>query len=240
MMLGFIFGPYWWMAIPPALLAMWAQYRLQSTHAEFSQVATDRGITGAEAAREILDRNGLTGVPIQEVPGELTDHYDPTKRAVFLSEGTSRSISVSAVGVAAHEVGHALQHKDAYAMLGLRMALVPVTGIASTVSSLLILLGFFIGQMRGLYGFGNTLLMLGIGFFSVVALFQVITLPVEYDASARAKVQLQKLGLVTPREYDGVDRVLSAAALTYVAAMFAALSQLLQLILMSRSRDNDR
>ena len=125
-------------------------------------------------------------------------------------------------------------------MLGLRMALVPVTGIASTASTWIILGGFLLGQMRGFYGLGNLLLWLGIALFSVVALFQIITLPVEYDASARAKVQLQRLGLVTPREYDGVDRVLSAAALTYVAAMFAAVTQLFQLILSARGRDDDR
>jgi len=240
MTLALMMGPYWWMAIPPMIVAMWAQYRLQSTYSELSQVGTDRGMTGAEAAREILDRNGLAGVPIHEVPGELTDHYDPSKRAVFLSEGTAYSTSVAAVGVAAHEVGHALQHKEAYAMLGLRMALVPVTGIASTASTILIFIGFLLGQMRGFYGLGNTLLILGIGFFSLVAFFQIITLPVEYDASARAKAQLQRLGLVTPREHEGVDRVLSAAALTYVAAMFAAVSQLLQLMLTARSRDDDR
>ena len=240
MMLGFFYAPYWWIVIPPALFALWAQFRLQSTHSEYSQMGTQQGLTGAEVAREILDRNGLSGVPIHEVPGELTDHYDPSQRAVFLSESTAYSTSVAAVGVAAHEVGHAIQHKEAYSMLGLRMALVPVTGIATTVSNLLILLGFFISQLRGLTGFGNTLFLLGIGFFSIFALFQVITLPVEYDASARAKAQLQRLGLVNPSEHDGVDRVLSAAALTYVAALASAMTQLLQLILVARSRDDNR
>lgn len=229
-----LWDPYWWVMIPGALLALWAQMRLSSTYARFSQVGTDRRITGAEAAREILDRNGLNGVEIFEVGGHLTDHYDPTKRAVFLSSENFHSTSVAAVGVAAHEVGHALQHKAAYGPLGLRMSLVGVTNIASGASMFIIMAGLFLAGP-----WSSTLLWAGVGLFSLVAFFQLVTLPVEYDASRRAKEQLLRLGMITNREHADVDRVLGAAALTYVAALINALLQLLKLILLARSRDRD-
>ncbi len=238
MMLSFFLMPYWWVVLPGAVLAMWAQYRLQSTFARYSQVGVDRGITGAQAAREILDRNGLNNVEIFEVEGQLTDHYDPAKRAVFLSSDNCHGTSVAAVGVAAHEVGHALQHKEAYGPLGLRMALVPITGFASQASAIIIMLGFFMGSMKSLAGMGSWIMWGGIGLFSLVVFFQLVTLPVEYDASYRAKQQLGRLGLVTQREQADVGRVLDAAALTYVAAMATAVLQLLQWILAARSRDD--
>lgn len=231
--IGF-WDPYWWVMIPGALLALWAQLRLSSTYARFSKVGTDRGITGAQAARAILDGNGMTKVEIFEVAGHLTDHYDPTKRSVFLSSENFRSTSVAAVGVAAHEVGHAIQHKAAYGPLGMRMALVGVTNIASGASMFIIMAGIFLAGP-----WSSTLLWAGVGLFSLVAFFQLVTLPVEYDASSRAKAQLLRLGLITGREQADVDRVLSAAALTYVAALINALLQLLKLILLARSRDRD-
>lgn len=238
MMFSFFLMPYWWVVLPGAALAMWAQYRLQSTFAKYSQVGIDRGITGAQAAREILDRNGLQNVEIFEVEGRLTDHYDPAKRSVFLSSDNCHGTSVAAVGVAAHEVGHALQHKEAYGPLGLRMALVPITGFASQASAIIIMLGFFMGSMKALAGMGSYIMWGGIGLFSLVVFFQLVTLPVEYDASYRAKQQLGRLGLVTQREQADVGRVLDAAALTYVAAMATAVLQLLQWILAARSRDD--
>lgn len=231
--IGF-WDPYWWVMIPGALLALWAQMRLSSTYARYSKVGTDRSITGAQAAREILDQNGMPNVEIFEVSGHLTDHYDPTKRSVFLSSENFHSTSVAAVGVAAHEVGHAIQHKAAYGPLGMRMALVGMTNIASGASMFIIMAGLiFAGP------WSSTLLWAGVGLFSLVAFFQLVTLPVEYDASSRAKAQLLRLGLITGREQADVDRVLSAAALTYVAALINALLQLLKLILLARSRDRD-
>lgn len=235
MLLGFLFywDPFWWVMIPGMLLAFWAQMRLSSTYNRYREVAIDRRITGAEAAREILDRNGLHSVEVYEVPGHLTDHYDPLKKAVFLSSEIFHTPSVAAVGVAAHEVGHALQHKDAYGPLGLRMALVGVTNFASQASTWIIIGGMILGGTLS-----GKIIWAGVALFSIVAFFQLVTLPVEYNASSRAKAQLLRLGLVTNREIADVDRVLGAAALTYVAALVNALLQLLKLILLARSRDD--
>ena len=175
--------------LPGLLLGLWAQFRLHSTFGKYSQVPVESGLTGAQAAREILDRNGLTNVPVEEVEGKLTDHYDPTKRALFLSSENFRGNSIAAVGVAAHEAGHALQHQAAYAMLELRMTLVPITQFSSSAYGIILLLGYFMHQMK----FALPIVII---LFSIVTLFQLITLPVEYDASARAKEQLFRLGLV--------------------------------------------
>ena len=235
MLLGFMFfwDPYWWVMIPGMLLAFWAQMRLSSTYNRYREVAIDRRITGAEAAREILDRNGLHSVEVYEVPGHLTDHYDPLKKAVFLSSEIFHTPSVVAVGVAAHEVGHALQHKEAYGPLGLRMALVGVTNFASQASTWIIIGGMILGGTLS-----GKIIWAGVALFSIVAFFQLVTLPVEYNASSRAKSQLLRLGLVTNREIADVDRVLGAAALTYVAALVNALLQLLKLVMLARSRDD--
>ena len=235
MLLGFMFfwDPYWWVMIPGMLLAFWAQMRLSSTYNRYREVAIDRRITGAEAAREILDRNGLHSVEVYEVPGHLTDHYDPLKKAVFLSSEIFHTPSVAAVGVAAHEVGHALQHKEAYGPLGLRMALVGVTNFASQASTWIIIGGMILGGTLS-----GKIIWAGVALFSIVAFFQLVTLPVEYNASSRAKSQLLRLGLVTNREIADVDRVLGAAALTYVAALVNALLQLLKLVMLARSRDD--
>lgn len=235
MLLGFMlfWDPYWWVMIPGMLLAFWAQMRLSSTYHRYREVAIDRRITGAEAAREILDRNGLHSVEVYEVPGHLTDHYDPLKKAVFLSSEIFHTPSVAAVGVAAHEVGHALQHKEAYGPLGLRMALVGVTNFASQASTWIIIGGMIVGGTLS-----GKIIWAGVALFSIVAFFQLVTLPVEYNASSRAKAQLLRLGLVTNREIADVDRVLGAAALTYVAALVNALLQLLKLVMLARSRDD--
>lgn len=236
----FFFSPYELVVVPGILLAMWAQFRLRSAYADYSQVGTESGMTGGQAAREILDRNGLRSVPIEEVAGELTDHYDPTKKTVFLSTGSYHGNSVASVGVAAHEVGHALQHKEAYGPLGLRMALVPVTGISSQMATIVVFVGLILTGMKGLFGLGSILLWGGIGLFSVMAFFQLVTLPVEYDASRRAKEQLVRLGMVSDRERGGVENMLNAAALTYVAALATSLLVLLKWILIARNRDDNR
>ncbi len=180
-------GLYFLFLIPGLLLGIWAQIKLHHAYGKYSQVPVDSGMTGAEAARRILDSAGLRDMPVEEVPGQLSDHYDPMKRALFLSSDNFHGQSVAAVGVAAHEAGHALQHQAAYGLFNVRMALVPVTNFASMAYMGIMLVGMFMGL------FGMALWII-IATFSVITLFQLITLPVEYDASRRAKEQLFRLG----------------------------------------------
>lgn len=226
------FDPIWWLfAIPGLILGIWAQIKLQSTYAKYSEVEVESGQTGASAAREILDRAGLTDVPVSEVPGHLTDHYDPSKRALFLSSDNFHGRTVSAVGVAAHEAGHALQHQEAYQLFKLRMALVPVTQIASYAWMGILLLGWILHRFAALLPFAILI-------FSILTLFQLVNLPVEYNASARAREQLFRLGLVREDERAGVSRVLSAAALTYVAGLVSTVFELLYFITAARNNRN--
>ena len=223
-----LFDPvYWLFAIPGLLIGIWAQIKLSSAYGKYSQVAVESGMTGAEAAREILDRAGLNNVPVEEVPGHLTDHYDPTKRALFLSSENFHGQTVAAVGVAAHESGHALQHQAAYGLFNVRMALVPVTQFANTAYVGILLIGMFMGLLK-------IVLPIIIATFAVITLFQLVTLPVEYDASRRAKEQLFRLGLVHEQERTGVSKVLDAAALTYVAALVSSMLTLLYYITLAR------
>jgi uncharacterized protein len=226
-----IFDQYWWFFIPGLLLGLYAQFKLTSTYNHYIKVPLASGLSGAEAARHILDKAGLSNVPVGEVPGRLSDHYDPTKRALFLSSENFHGRSVAAVGVAAHEAGHALQHKAAYGPLHLRMMLVPVTNIASQAVFWILMLGMFLHLTK--------LIWPAIIAFSVITLFQLITLPVEFDASRRAKEQLLRLGLVAREESRAVSKVLSAAALTYVAALVAAMFDLLHFVMLARSSDRD-
>jgi Zn-dependent membrane protease YugP len=219
--------PIWFLfAIPGLLLGIYAQMRLRSAYGRYAQVGVSSGLTDAQAAREVLDRAGLVNVPVREVRGHLTDHYDPLKKALFLSSDNFHRQSIAAVGVAAHEAGHALQHAAAYAPLKLRMALVPVTSFAGSSSIWLVFGGVFLGW--------SSLAMIGVILYAVITLFQLVTLPVEYDASRRAKSELQRLGLVRPNEAPQVATVLNAAALTYVAGMVAAVMQLLYLLMLAR------
>ncbi|MGV3756096.1 MAG: zinc metallopeptidase [Verrucomicrobiota bacterium] len=213
--------------IPPLLLGLYAQFKLKSTYERYTRVPVGTGVSGAQAARRILDSAGLTSMPIQEVPGHLSDHYDPIKKQLCLSSENFHGRSLAAVGVAAHEAGHALQHKASYAWLNLRMALVPITNIASGGAMVLFFLGMFLSIAK--------LAMIGIIVYSVIFAFQLITLPVEYDASRRAKIELSRLGIVYPGEAGGVASVLNAAALTYVAAMVQSLMTLLYFIMLARS-----
>lgn len=226
-----ILDQYWWFAIPGLILGIYAQIKLSSTYNKFIQVGVDSGVSGAEAAREILDRAGMSEMPVQEVAGHLTDHYDPMKKALFLSSENYHGRSLAAVGVAAHEAGHALQHRTAYAPLKIRMALVPITGFASQAAIWIILLGYMMGLAK--------IAGIAVIVFGVIALFQVITLPVEYDASRRAREQLLRLGLVQDRERTAINKVLNAAALTYVAAMVSSLLTLLHFIMIARGSDRD-
>ena len=226
-----IFDKWWWMFLPGVILGLYAKMKLTSAYGRYSQVPTHSGLTGAEAAREILDSAGLNSMPINEVAGHLTDHYDPTKKALFLSSENYHGQTIAAVGVAAHEAGHALQHKAAYAPMNLRMALVPITGIASNAATWIFMLGMFMGIAK--------LALAGVVVFGIFFLFQLVTLPVEFDASRRAKDQLLRLGLVEDQERAGVSKVLSAAAMTYVAGLVAALFTLLHFIMIARGNDRD-
>ena len=218
--------------LPSLIIGAWAQMKLMSAFGRYSQVPVSSGMTGAEAARHILDQAGLVDMPVEEVPGQLSDHYDPEKRALFLSSDNFHGSSIAAVGVAAHESGHALQHLHQDGMFNLRMSLVPITQFASYAWMAIFFVGIFVH-----FAFSHTLLWIAVGIFSVMTLFQLVTLPVEYDASARAKEQLFRLGLVRQDEREGVNKVLDAAALTYVAALVGSVLQLLYYISAAR---NDR
>ena len=231
MMLGmFVMNHWWWLVIPGVLLGIYAQIKLSSTYGRYSQVGNAQGLTGAEAARAILDSAGLPQMPVGEVGGHLTDHYDPLKRALFLSSENYHGSSIAAIGVAAHEAGHALQHKAAYAPLHIRMALVPITQFASYAWGIIAIAGWILGMLP-------MFLSIAIVLFTIMAVFQLITLPVEYDASRRAKDQLFRLGLIQENEKPGVSKVLNAAALTYVAALVTTVLQLLQFVMMARDRN---
>ena len=226
-----ILDHWWWMFLPGLLLGLYAQMRLSSAYGRYSRVPTNSGLSGAQAAREILDSVGLHGMPISEVRGHLTDHYDPTKKDLLLSSENYHGQTLAAVGVAAHEAGHALQHKAAYAPLNIRMALVPITGIASNAAIWISVGGMFFGLAK--------LAWAGVIIFGILFLFQLITLPVEFDASRRAKDQLLSLGLIDGNERAGVSSVLGAAALTYVAAMVAAFFTLLHFIMILRGNNRN-
>jgi Zn-dependent membrane protease YugP len=224
----FYFDPlYLWFALPGLLIGIWAQIKLTSAYGKYSQVAVESGMTGAAAAREILDQAGLTNVPVEEIPGRLSDHYDPAKRALFLSSDNFNGRTVAAVGVAAHESGHALQHQAAYGLFNFRMAIVPITQFANAAYAGIFLIGMFMGLLK-------IVLPIIIATFAVMTLFHLVTLPVEYDASRRAKEQLFRLGLVHESERTGVSKVLDAAALTYVAALVSSILTLLYYITLAR------
>ena len=202
----------------PLIFGLWAQSRVKGTFHKYSEVPEDTGLTGAAVARQILDANGLQGVPVNPVPGELSDHYDPRSRSVNLSEPVYGAATISSTAVAAHEVGHAIQHAKAYVPMTVRSALWPVTAFASNTWMFLLIAGALLGALNLVY--------VAIALFAAVVLFQIVTLPVEFDASRRAAVQLKTLGIANPDESVGVRKVLTAAALTYVAGALAALSQL--------------
>jgi uncharacterized protein len=218
-------------AIPGLLLGIWAQVKLSHAYGKYSRVPVESGMTGAQAARVILDRAGIDNVPVEEVPGYLSDHYDPIKRALFLSSENFRGRTVAAVGVAAHESGHALQHQVAYGLFNMRMALVPAMQFANYAWMGVFFLGFVFHMLPHM-------VPIAIAIFSVMTLFQLVTLPVEYDASRRAKEQLFRLGLVREDERAGVSKVLDAAALTYVAALVTTVMQLLYFITQTRGNRN--
>lgn len=212
-------------------LSVWAQFKVKGNFRRYADVPASSGLTGEQAARHLLDSQGLRDVPIEPVPGALTDHYDPIHRVVRLSEPVYAGRSISSLSVACHEVGHAIQHQNAYPFLKFRHRLFPLTRLASGVAPFL-LIGGFLFQATNLIG-------LGILFFSVAVLFQVITLPVEFNASSRAKALMVSEGFITNEEERGVNKVLNAAALTYVAAALISLLELLKYVMIFTSANDD-
>lgn len=221
---GYGYDYYWWLLLPAIAVTAWAQYNVNRTFNRYNTMLNIRGLTGAQAAREILDRNGLHDIPVEMVTGRLTDNYDPRTRVVHLSEVVYNSMSVASIGVAAHEVGHAVQHSVGYAPLHLRNAIIPVSKFGSTLAIPLVIAGFLFSWAP--------LVLAGILFFAAAVLFQVVTLPVEFNASSRALKTLEGGGMLYPDELKAAGKVLRAAAMTYVAATFVALINLLRLVAM--------
>ncbi len=230
---GYYFDPTYILVLIGAVLCIWAQMRVNSTYRKYARVRSRSGLTGAQAAQKILQLSGIYDVRIEHVRGELTDHYDPAHKVLRLSDSVYGSDSIAAIGVAAHECGHAVQHNKGYAPLSVRTALVPAANIGSMAGIPLVLLG-------ALLGMNQILIQIGIWVFALAVLFQVVTLPVEFNASGRALAMLGDYGMLERDETGSCRKVLSAAALTYVAAAASAILQLLRLILLfgnSRRRD---
>ena len=230
------FDPVYLLFIAPALaLSLWASFRTKSAFNKYSRVRAATGLTGAQAAQRMLDRAGIRDVQIEPHHGLLTDHYNPVTKKLALSEAVYGTPSIAAIGVACHEAGHAIQHAQHYGPLWLRSLLVPTANIGSTLGYIVMIAGLAMGAMK--------LFMLGVALFSLVLLFQIVTLPVEFDASNRAKRLAVEMGIVSPQEREGIDKVLNAAALTYVAAAVSTLLTLLYYLMRAgvlgggRSRD---
>lgn len=230
---GYGYGFDWTMILVliGVVLSMWAQGRVTSTYGRYSKVRSMTGMTGADAAVRLLRAQGLYDVQVRQVPGNLTDHYDPRTKTVNLSDAVYASASVAAIGVAAHECGHAMQHAQGYAPLKFRSMLVPAANFGSKLSWPMILIGLMVG------GLGSPFVQVGILMFSAAVLFQLVTLPVEFNASHRAVQLLDAQGILRGEEVRGTRMVLSAAALTYVAAAAASILQLLRLIILFGGRD---
>lgn len=229
------FYDYYWLALIPLVIAMLASWNVKSTYSKYQKIRNGRGLTGAMAARQILDANGLTNIPIEHISGELSDHFDPRSNVVRLSDSTYNSSSVAAVGVAAHEVGHALQYANNYTPMKLRSAIIPLTNIGSTLSYPLVLIGIIMGNSY----VGDFFVNAGIILFLTVVLFQFATLFVEFNASARAMKTLDSYKILEGNELKMSRKVLTAAALTYVAALFTAVVNLLRLILIASGRNRN-
>jgi Zn-dependent membrane protease YugP len=230
------FDPMYLVFIAPALaLSLWATFRTRSAFNKYSKVRAATGLTGAQAAQRLLDGAGISDVKIVPHKGALSDHYNPANKTLNLSEPVYGSASIAAIGVACHEAGHAIQHQQRYAPLWVRSLLVPTANIGSTLGYIVMIAGLAMGAMK--------LFLVGVALFSLVLAFQIVTLPVEFDASARAKRLAVETGIVSPQEREGIDRVLNAAALTYVAAAVSTLLTLLYYLMRAgvlgggRSRD---
>lgn len=239
-MFGFYYDPTYVLVLIGAILSIAASQMVNSTYRKYSRVRARSGMTGAEAARRILQMSGITDVQIQHISGELTDHYDPSGKVLRLSDTVYDSRSVAAIGVAAHECGHALQHKEGYAPLKIRSALVPAANLGSRLGLPIVILGLILGIGFPLPGGGYfSLAQIGIWIFTLAVLFQIVTLPVEFNASGRALKMLGSYGIMNDDEVDDCKKVLGAAALTYVAAAAASILQLLRLVILARGRRRD-
>lgn len=217
--------------LPAMFFAFWAQIRVHSTFEKYGNTPTRGHRTGAEAARKLLDANGLYDVKISQIPGELSDHYNPKDRTLYLSHGVFASTSAAAIGVACHEAGHAIQHATAYAPLNFRMSIIPLCRIGSGLSMPLFLIGLlFAGD------FGYLFMLVGIACFALATLFQLVTLPVEFNASSRALEGMRDCGILYDDELNAARKVLSAAAMTYVAALASSLLSLLRLLVIANNR----
>ncbi len=223
------FYNYYWLVIIPLVVAMIASFNVKSTYKKYQQIRNSRGLTGEMAARQILDANGLNHIRIEHISGELSDHFDPGANVVRLSDSTYANSSVAAVGVAAHEVGHAIQHARGYAPMKLRSVIIPLTNIGSTLSYPLVILGVAFSSRIGM-----TLVNIGIVLFLAVVIFQFATLFVEFDASSRAMKTLKSYHILEGGELKQSRKVLTAAALTYVAALFTAIMNLIRLLLIAQ------
>lgn len=228
---------YLYLVLPCLILALWASASVNSTFRKYSKQLSMRRITGADAAQRVLRNNGVTGVRIERVAGSLTDHYDPRANVIRLSDDVYNSTSTAAIGVACHEAGHAVQYATNYAPIKLRAAIIPITNIGSKLAIPLILLGVLFASFGN---FSYVMVQIGILCFSLSLIFQLVTLPVEFNASRRALQAISQAELLTPDELRGARRTLRAAAMTYVAAVAVSLAQLLRLIILfgGRSRDD--
>lgn len=213
--------------LPGLLLALYAQAKINSAYSKYLRVDSNTGLTGRDVARRILDRNGLNNVEINRINGKLTDNFNPETNALYLSDDVYNRSSVASLAIAAHEVGHAIQHASGYTPIKIRAALVPAANIGSQTSMFLIMLGLF---------FSSFFLKVGIALFAITVLFQIVTLPVEFDASRRAQKELAQ-GILNTEDLKGSKKVLEAAALTYIASTIVAIGQLLRLLALSRRRD---
>ncbi|MBO5495866.1 MAG: zinc metallopeptidase [Oscillospiraceae bacterium] len=221
------------LVLPAVILSLWASWNVKHTYRKYAKQYNSRGLSGADAARRVLDANGLRNIPVERISGELTDHYDPEAKVVRLSDGVWGSTSTAAVGVACHEVGHAIQNAEDYLPVKIRQAIIPATNIGAKLSVPLLMAGLilcsFIPQM--IY-----LAYVGVAGYGLCALFQLVTLPTEFDASRRALRTIDGMGLLEGEEYQGAKKVLTAAALTYVAALATTLMQLLRFLIILNDR----
>lgn len=228
---------YFLLVLPCVIFSLWASSSVNSTFKRYSSVLSSRRITGAQAAQRVLSGNGVTNVRIERIAGNLTDHYDPRTNVIRLSDSVYNSTSVAAIGVACHEAGHAVQYAQNYAPIKLRAAIIPITNIGSKLAMPLILAGLLLTVLGS---FSNTLVLLGIACFGFSVVFQLVTLPVEFNASRRAMDAIEQTGMLTEEEQRGAKKTLSAAAMTYVAATAVALAQLLRLVLLFGNRGRRR
>ncbi len=219
---------YFILVIPALLVSLWAQLRVKTTYSKMSRVMNSRGLTGAEAAQNVLRFYGITDVRLEQVSGTLTDHYDPKEKVIRLSQGVYGASTIAAVGIACHEAGHAAQHAQAYKPIAVRNALVPVANIGSASGLWIALLGLAMNW--------TIVIQIGIILYAFVALFQLVTLPVEFNASSRALKVIDETAMLQGEEYKGAKKVLSAAAMTYVAALLVSVMSLLRVILRARGR----